>query len=51
MYITSLKLRRANGTKLRHYVSPNILTTVYYSLFHSHIFYACQVWGQKKLNH
>ena len=48
--VTSLKLRRANGAlaKLRHYVSPNILTTVYYSLFHSHIFYACQVWGQNK---
>ena len=46
----SLKLRRANGalSKLRHYVSSNILNTVYYSLFHSHIFYACQIWGQNK---
>ena len=48
--ITSLKLHRANGAlaKLRHYVSPSILTTIYYSLFHSHMFYACQVWGQSK---
>ena len=48
--VTSLKRRRANGAlaKLRHYVSPSILTTVYYSLFHSHIFYACQVWGKNK---
>ena len=46
----SLKLRRANGAlaKLRHYVSTNILTTVYYALFHSHIFYSCQIWGQVK---
>ena len=43
--IISLKLCRANGAlaKLRHYVSPNILTTEYYSMFHSHIFYAYQV--------
>ena len=46
----SLKLRRANGalSKLRHYVSSNVLNTVYYAIFHSHIFYACQIWGQNK---
>ena len=46
-----LKLRRANGAlaKLRNYVSLNILTTVYYSLFHSHMFYGCQVWGKIKI--
>ena len=46
----SLKLRRANGAlaKLRHYLSPTVLVTVYHALFHSHMFYACQVWGQNK---
>ena len=31
----SLKLRRANGalSKLRHYVSSNVLNTVYYAIF------------------
>ena len=31
---------------LRHYVSENILLSIYYALFHSHMQYACQVWGQ-----
>ena len=46
----SLKLRRANGalSKIRHYVSSNVLNTVYYALFHSHMSYACQIWGQNR---
>ena len=44
----SLKLSRANGilSKLQHFLPPSTLTTVYYALFHSHISYATQVWGQ-----
>ena len=46
----SLKLRRANGalSKIRHYVSSNVLNTVYYALFHSDMSYASQIWGQKR---
>lgn len=46
----SNKLRKANGAlcKLRHYVSKNVLMSVYYAIFHSHMAYACQVWGQKE---
>lgn len=42
------KLKQANGAlcKLRHYVSPSILVSLYFALFHSHMSYACQVWGQ-----
>ena len=43
------KLNRANGilAKLRHHLpSDDILKTVYYSLFDTHLRYACQVWGQ-----
>ena len=42
------KLNRANGilAKLRHHLPSDILKTVYYSLFDTHLRYACQVWGQ-----
>ena len=42
------KLNRANGilAKLRHHLPSDILKTVYYSLFDTHLHYACQVWGQ-----
>ena len=41
------KLNRANGilAKLRHQLPSDILKTVYYFLFDTHLFYACQVWG------
>lgn len=44
----ALKLRRANGilSKLRYYLSRKTLRTVYFALFHSHLSYATQVWGQ-----
>ena len=32
--------------KLRDFVSPNLLKSVYYALFESHLNYACTVWGQ-----
>ena len=44
----SNKLKRANGAliKLRHYVPDKTLTSLYFSLFHSHLSYAAQIWGQ-----
>ena len=45
----AIKLKRANGalSKIRHYVPQNILPQVYYALFHSHLNYCSQVWGQQ----
>ena len=42
------KLNRANGilAKLRHHLPSDILKTIYYFLFDTHLRYACQVWGQ-----
>ena len=42
------KLNRANGilAKLRHHLPSDILKIVYYSLFDTHLHYACQVWGK-----
>ena len=47
------KLNRANGilAKLRHHLPSDILKTVYYSLFDTHLRYACQVWGQKTVTY
>ena len=46
------KLSKANGilAKLRHFVPLNILITIYYALFHSHLSYAAIVWGQYTRN-
>ena len=45
---TVAKLKRANGAlaKLRHFVPQNILVLVYYAIFHSHLQYCNQIWGQ-----
>ena len=42
------KLNRANGIclPLGHHLPSDILRTVHYSLFHTHLRYSCQVWGQ-----
>ena len=42
------KLKRANGAlaKLRHYVPASVLLLVYHAIFHSHLQYCCQIWGQ-----
>ena len=42
------KLNRAIGmlAKIRHYVSLQTLKNIYYSIFHSHLIYGCQIWGQ-----
>ena len=43
------KLTRANGimSNLRFYVDQRTLVAIYNALFHSHIMYAIQIWGQK----
>ena len=43
-------LNRAVGllSKIRHYTPKSLLRTIYYSLFNSHLIYACQTWGQSK---
>ena len=42
------KLNRAIGllSKVRHFSSQDLLKTLYYSLFNSHLIYECQLWGQ-----
>ena len=39
--------------KVRDFVNPNILKSIYYALFESHINYAFIIWGQNiiKINH
>ena len=45
------ELNRAIGLliKICHYIPKFILRTLYYALFNSHLIYACQILGQKKL--
>ena len=40
------KLNRAIGLlcKIRHYAPKSLLKTIYFSLFNSHLIYACQIW-------
>ena len=38
-------------SKIRHYVPKHLLRTLYYSLFNSHLIYACEIWGQNQTNH
>ena len=47
--IMNAKLKRANNLLAisRHYLPPNLLKQIYYSQFHSHITYGCQLWGFK----
>ena len=46
-----IKLNRAIGllSKIRHYTPKFLLKTIYFSLFNSHLIYACQTWGQSKI--
>ena len=48
----STKLIKGNAmlSKLRHYVNKDILLSVYYGIFHSHLAYLCLVWGQVKFS-
>ena len=45
-----LKLNRANGllVKLRKYVNPALLRTIYYAIFEPHLQYGYQLWGQEQ---
>ena len=47
--LMNAKLKRANNLLAisRHYLPQNLLKQIYYSQFHSHISYGCQVWGFK----
>ena len=47
------KLSRANGllAKARYYTSTNLLRTLYFAIFESHLRYGCQIWGQQKNQH
>ena len=49
----SLKLKRANGalSKIRHYIPEDILLSIYYALFHSHMSYSSLVWAQHQNVH
>ena len=44
------KLNRAIGllSKIRHYPPKFLLKMMYFSLFNSHLIYACQIQGQSK---
>ena len=44
----SIKLNRANALifKIRKYVSPKILRSIYFTIFDSHLSYYCLVWAQ-----
>ena len=48
----STKLIKGNAmlSKLRHFVNKDILLSVYYGIFHSHLAYLCLVWGQAKFS-
>ena len=48
----STKLRKSNGiiSRLRYYLPKSILISLYYALFHSHVSYSLQVWGQNLSN-
>ena len=49
-HVLRTKLGRSIGllSKLRHFVSANLLRTVYFAIFDSYLCYGCQVWGQNK---
>ena len=48
----STKLIKVNAmlSKLRHFVNKDILLSVYYGIFHSHLAYLSLVWGQAKFS-
>ena len=51
-YLSNLgkKLSRSIGllSKIRHYVPKHLLRTIYFSIFNSHLIYACEIWGQSQ---
>ena len=43
-----IKLNRANALlfKIKKYISPKILRSIYFAIFDSHLSYCCLVWAQ-----
>ena len=50
--IISTKLIKGNAmlSKSQHLVNKEILLSLYYAIFHSHLAYYCLVWGQAKFS-
>ena len=53
-YLVDLK-RKLNHrirllSKIRHLLPKHLLRTLYYSLFNSHLIYACKIWGEIQTN-
>lgn len=48
MYVFISKLNIANAllSKLRNFVTSEILRSVYLDIFHSHVNYICKAWGK-----
>ena len=48
IYDLSIKLNKANALlfKLRNYVSPKILRSIYFAIFDSHLSHCCLFWAQ-----
>ena len=51
MQLLKTKLNRANGllAKIRHFISKNLLRTIYFAIFNSYLWYGCQIWDKKIL--
>ena len=49
MDLLKTKLNMANAllAKIRHFVSKNLLRTIHFAIFDSHLRYGYQIWGQK----
>ena len=49
MSLIKCKLSKAIGllSRIRHSISPKLTKMIYSSIFHSHLLYGCQLWGQK----
>ena len=47
------KLNRANDilAKLRYYVTADVLKTIYYAFFDSHMRYSCQIGDKFRVKH
>ena len=35
-------------SKIRHYVPKHLIRTIYFSIFNSHLIYACEIWDQNQ---
>lgn len=46
--VKPFKLNKAIGflCKIRHFVPKFLLRTLYHTILHFHLIYACQIWGQ-----